>query len=162
MKTEKITEWLVVPQSDINKPESKNHNGVKIQFMLSPADVPIAWRERLDDAEGKPGIYIIEFKYLSSPEPVRTAEHGDGVEVIFGKNSKRVYSIAIDLNKVFHAAENDEIQLELKLGLAADHSVEQLEHEGTLRSGNADAIRRFLKPVTKGGEHLFSNLIHGY
>jgi hypothetical protein len=159
MSTEKITEWLTVPQSDINKPESKNRNGVKIQFMLSPADVPVAWREILDDSESKPGKYIIEFKYYSSPEPTKLAEHGDGVQVVVGRNSKRIYSIIIDLMKVFDACENTKI--ELKLGLAADHSVEQLEHEGALSSGNADAIRRFLKPVTKGGELLFSHLAHG-
>lgn len=153
MKSERTSEWSDVPAKEINKPKERNQQGVKIQFMLSPSDIPAAYR-----AVDKDGKYIIEFKYLSSPEPTRTTEQGDGVSLEIGKNSRRIYKIILT-PKSLCANESKSVEIEIKFIISADNALKEMEKSGILNSGNTDAIRRFLKPATKGKEHLFGELI---
>lgn len=146
MSTEKnTTQWESVPVKDLNKPVTKDQNGVKIQFMLSPSDVPAAWRARKVEKENSGHQYEIEFKYLSSPEPVRIESQGNGVELEVGKNSKRIYKIILNPSEI---CENEsEVQVEIRMGVLVKDVVKKQEKSGVLNEGNLNALLRFFNPI---------------
>lgn len=144
MKPEFINDWVTVSQNLINKPESKNVRGVKIQFMLPPSDVPSATRAWINESEGRPGWLAIDFKYLTSPEPQKMLDEKDGTRFLVGKNSGRIYQISFDIKKLVAQGEEGEIQI--RFGSLAEHQVDAYTHsfEHQINQGNADAIKRLL------------------
>lgn len=169
MSTETTRQWLTVHQSDINKPKTKTQDGIKIQFMLSPSDIPTAWREYRDKSNGTHGFHVIEFKYLASAEPTQIIAHSNEVQMEIGKSSKRVYKIKINLDEVLKKINSHEIEsenpkketesnrnieaeekTEYEISTTTDKLVaEELKALGDVGSGNADAIQRIVKPKRK-------------
>lgn len=144
MNPEFTNEWVNVSQQLINKPESKNVKGVKIQFMLSPSDVPTATRAWVDNAEGEPGRLNIEFKYLVSPEPQKQLDEQDGTRFLVGKKSGRIYQISLDIRSLI--AQGDQGEIHIGFGGLAEHHVDAFSrsHGHQVNKGNADAIKRLL------------------
>lgn len=156
MRNEYSADWSSVAAKELNKPETKNQQGVKIQFMLSPADIPTAYR-----AYGLDGLFFVEFKYLGSTEQTKTLEEQKGVSLEVGKNSRRIYKITVDPAVLCRGQEAD-VEVEIKFAVSADNALKEMKKTGALNQGNADAIRRFLSPAFLGREHLFDQHSFGH
>ncbi|MDG9758697.1 hypothetical protein N7365_11365 [Pseudomonas sediminis] len=145
------TEWVTVPQGDINKPERVYRDGAGFQFMLAPSDVPVAFRI-LMEPESSPKTMIIEFKYLSAPEDTTLVSHKDGISAEVGKLSMKLYRLYVDLAAVAaHVANSLNAKIDFAIPVMSD-SVERFGHDGQLRSGNADAVKRLI--------NIKSNFLH--
>lgn len=155
MNAEHTLNWSDVAVDEINKPETKNQQGVKIQFMLSPTDIPTAYR-----AYNKDGMLYVEFKYLGTHESTRVLQERDGLSLDVGKNSRRIYKITVDPRSLLKTGED--VEIEIKFAISAENALKAMKKAGSLNSGNADAIRRFLEPATAGKEQLFSQLSFGH
>lgn len=149
-------EWSSVSAKALNKPVTKDRNGVKIHFMLSPSDVPVAWRSLRASSPGQSDKFIIEFKYLSAQEPTKIESQENGVSFEVGKKSKKIYKIILDSADL--CADRSEVQVEIIMGVVAQHALEKTAKSSDVNSGNLDAITRFLHPAAK----LFSGLHHSY
>jgi hypothetical protein len=122
-------EWISVSQHELNEVESKEQRGIKLQFMLSPADLPTAWRGyHLADT-----TVVVEFKYLSSNESKLIEHQGEGVSLEVGKNSKRIYRIILDVTKIpFSGA------------IMVSRAAVALEQSHGLNKNNSEVIQKFL------------------
>lgn len=149
-------EWSSVSAKALNKPVTKDRNGVKIHFMLSPSDVPAAWRTLRISSPGEADRFVIEFKYLSSQESTKIEDQGDGVSLERGKRSKKIYKIILDSADL--CAEQSEVQVEIKMSIVAQHAIEKTAKNRDINTGNLDAITRFLQPAA----NLFSGMHHSY
>lgn len=137
------TDWVTVPQGDINKPERVYKDGAGFQFMLAPSDIPVAFRIRLEP-EGAPDTMILEFKYLSTPEDTTLVSQTDGVKAEVGKLSMKLYRLYVDLAAVAEKVSNEQSsRIDFAIP-AMFHTVEKFGHDGKLRSGNADAVKRLI------------------
>ncbi|EPP2912985.1 hypothetical protein ACUNTK_005114 [Pseudomonas aeruginosa] len=143
--------WVVVPQNDINKPERIYKDGTGFQFMISPSDIPVAFRVLLVPKD-QPKDIVVEFKYLSSHEETKTVHHQDGVRAEVGKISSKIYKLLLDIATIEKKANSNKFEFDVAMPVLA-HSVEAFEHEGSLKSGNADAIKRVI--------NIRNNLFHG-
>lgn len=95
MHTPKLEEWISVSQQDLKEVESSKQRGITLQFMISPADMPTAFRViQLKDSE-----FVVEFKYLAGSEAKTLESREDGVLLEIGRNSKRIYKIYLDVSK---------------------------------------------------------------
>lgn len=155
MEAERKSEWVMIPSKDINKPERIYKDGAGFQFMISPSDIPVAYRMVMESG-AKPVQYVIEFKYLSGPEERKTVAHKDGVTLEVGKLSQKIYKVMIDLAVAAKAEGRTSYKLEFVVPVL-EHSVEAFEHEGALRTGNADAVKR----VIKIGNNLVHSMVAG-
>ena len=70
MKINQISDWITVSQEEINKPTSETKNGIKIHFMISPFDVPVA--TRAGDVGDLAGITILMLQVLTREDPRQT------------------------------------------------------------------------------------------
>jgi hypothetical protein len=143
--------WIEVSQKEVNKPQSSKVQGVTVQLMLSPLDVPNATRARVDDETSD---FIVEFKYLSGSEPMITLPQGDGVSFVLGKNSRKIYQIVLDHDH-FKSQKCDQIDLTIGLQLA-ETEVEQFENvtqKKKLRAGNITAIKNLLTGSMVSNNH---------
>jgi hypothetical protein len=162
MKPEFVNEWVTVSQQLINKPESKNVRGVKIQFMLPPSDVPSATRAWIDESGGPRGVINIEFKYLASPEPQKTLAENDGLRFVVGKNSGRIYQMILDVVSVCGPEVQGDIQI--GFGIRADQAKQVEEYARShdeINQGNAGAINRLFTPQEGKGELPINSLLTG-
>jgi hypothetical protein len=153
MKSNLVSDWISVSQEAINKPKSEEKNGIKIHFMISPFDIPVATRASLDNSKGEPGIYILEFKYISTEEKTLHIPKGTrGVSLEVGKNSRKIYRIEMDLAKVVDVLGND---IQVAINFNVDNTIKEMEGDksSVVSHGNADAIRRIFSP-RKGATHL--------
>ncbi|MBF8774452.1 MULTISPECIES: hypothetical protein [Pseudomonas] len=153
MKSNLISDWISVSQEAINKPQSETKNGIKIHFMISPFDIPVATRAGLDATKGEPGIYLIEFRYISSDEKT-TITHPEtkGISFEVGKNSRKIYKISIDLADIKTDIPDAEIQVALNFEIQSSLKELEAARFSSVNHGNADAIRRLFSP--QGGAHI--------
>jgi len=89
-----MNEWLPSGVS-ASLTKSEEIRGVKVEVSMSPYDVPTGVRGYTDAK-----FFVIEFKYMTSDERVRSVPHGDHVFVEVGVNSRRIYRIRIDTEKL--------------------------------------------------------------
>lgn len=136
--------WNNVDYSDVTEtttPSDKSNN-IKVSFMLSPLDVPSAWRAHKTDEN----TAVIEFKYYSAAEPTRNLNGGRGVTVQVGKNSKRIYAIALDIPTFLSSRSAQPVEVDIALGTATQRTMDQLDSEGKIKASNAKAISNIFKP----------------
>lgn len=74
--------------------------GVQSSSWPSPYDIPEAARAVFD---GSKKLLLIQFKYINE-EQIKRVEDEDGVRFGRGRNSRRLYEIAIDMDKVTEVA----------------------------------------------------------
>ena len=122
-------EWISVFQHELNTVESHERGGIKLQFMLSPADLPTAWRAYPVEQN----TFAVEFKYLSGNEAKYFESLDDGVTLEVGKNSKRVYRIVLDLLRIPSPGE-----------IMINRAAGALEQSHSLNKRNSDVIHKFL------------------
>lgn len=130
------TGWVSISQKDINQPSKHEvFNGSKTHFMLSPSDIPIAYRSNRENIDAKNFVFHIEFRYLSQSETLKNIRLPGDLEISIGTKSKRIYSISMQLNRELLPEISDlDSYIESKIG-----------HEpGQFSGGNRDAIRRVL------------------
>lgn len=134
------TEWISISQGDINQPSGTERlNGSRTQFMLSPSDIPRAYRIYWESINDQLTRFFIEFKYLSESESKKLNKGFGDLEIYTGTNSKRIYKLSILLDKekvksAYNSAQYAESQINL-------NEVTQDTH---LSPGNQDAIRRLM------------------
>lgn len=134
-----LEEWISVSQHELTEVDSKEQRGLTLQFMVSPADLPTAWRV----THLKGDTVEVEFKYLGSSEPKHTEHCPNNIALEVGKNSKRIYKIRLDLLCVPSSGA-------LMISRAAD----VLEHGSRLNKSNSEAIHRFLTSKASNPEIL--------
>ncbi|WP_158664905.1 hypothetical protein [Pseudomonas sp. SWI44] len=151
MKSNHISEWITVSQEEINKPTSENKNGIKIHFMISPFDVPVATRAGVEESDKGPGTYFLEFKYISEEKNSRIINGDTGIQFEVGKNSRKIHKIMIDLSKFTDGISDSELNVAVSFNI--DESLKDLESGSSnlVNSNNADAIRKIIRG-SKGSE----------
>ena len=131
--------WTEVDYSDINGlkiEKNYSNDNVKLSLMLSPMDVPIAWRHLEED-----GKVILEFKYVSNGESVLSKDVGN-ISFELGKNSRRIYRIIVDLaGFMASGVQKGRIEFELKLAEATT----ELKEAGVVKKPNAKAIMNMIE-----------------
>lgn len=133
------TGWISISQKDINQPSKHEiFNGSKTHFMLSPSDVPIAYRSNRENIDDKTFVFHIEFRYLSQSETIKNLRLSDDLEVSIGTKSKRLYAISMQLNK-------DALPDTIDLDSYIESRIDRVKRDSDQFSGgNRDAIRRVL------------------
>jgi hypothetical protein len=114
-------EWISVSQHELNEVESKEQRGIKLQFMLSPADLPTAWR----------GYHLNSTTVAVESKVIQ--DQGDGVSIEVGKNSKRIYRIILDVMKIPSSG-----------AIMVSKAAGALEHSQGLNKNNLEVIQKFL------------------
>lgn len=144
MKINQISDWITVSQEEINKPTSETKNGIKIHFMISPFDVPVATRAGVEESDSGPGIYFIEFKYISEEKNSRTVDGENGIQFEVGKNSRKIHKIMIDLQKF--TSDTNDAALNIAVNFNINLSLQDIENSKSalVNSTNADVIRRII------------------
>lgn len=134
-----LIDWKNIPENVVTNIEVNKFRGVRNTEISSPWDTPRAFKIVYDD--GDEFIRIL-LRYLSESEPKKTTKSKDGCTwVTMGKNSKRVYEVAIDIrdlhiNLVKEGAKGNE---------AAKKAVKQLTKslnklKGLTNKANLDAL----------------------
>lgn len=151
MKKNNSIDWNFIPQSEINKPELSHDRGVKIQFMMSPFDVPSAFRAKLDRTRE---FLIVEFRYLSGSdsEPKKDIADQDGVHFTIGKRSKRIYRIAVKLQSISENVDADNgYKINESLLKRASAYVKRYMRNDNYSTGNTAAMEKCLDWSLKHG-----------
>lgn len=139
--TDRGSGWIHVRYSKVSESQDEKKHGVTIRVMTSPLDVPDMWRHEIrQNAHGKYEV-VFEFRYLSSPESLRTLEEG-GIRLEIGKNSKRIYLMVIPM--LANADTGDEVQINLDIH-KVEEKIEAWEKDKDLRPAHANVIQNFLK-----------------
>ncbi|EIU7182441.1 hypothetical protein F6S41_20950 [Pseudomonas aeruginosa] len=132
-------EWISVSQKDINKPSKPQiYNGARTQFMMSPSDIPSAFRYSIDEDAHSDKIHgTIEFKYLSESETLRKLSTDSNMEIEVGTQSGRVYKISFtitraEFNRIQNAHPHDD----------AKYYLSGLDHINSKKIRNKSAIQR--------------------
>ncbi|MGE4125350.1 MAG: hypothetical protein AB7E59_08830 [Pusillimonas sp.] len=147
--TNSTADWVSVHYEDILHSEKQRKKGLTVRFMASPLDVPDMWRHGVRSTDDGGRELICDFKYLATKEPTKAFEK-DGVKLSVGKNSRRVYQIAIPLPR--HPQDGDEF--ELKIELAIQEKIQSLKDEAHLRPTHWDIIKGMLqRPNITGASH---------
>jgi len=137
--------WTDVDYSEVGnvtiEKNPSNHN-IKLSLMVSPMDVPVAWRHLDDD-----GKVTLEFKYLSATESLVNRNIEDNITFVLGKNSKRIYKIVVDVKGfVSMGARKGEVSIELvQVGEVANNATSALNERGVVKKPNAKAIMHMLE-----------------
>jgi len=149
--TNSPADWVSVHYEDVRQSGSsqkKKNNGVTVRFMASPLDVPDMWRHDLRETDDGGVELLCEFKYLATKEPTRDFEK-DGVKLSVGKNSRRVYRIAIPLPQTPQKGD----MFELKVELAVEEKIRSLNDEKDLRPSHWEIIKGMLRRPNLGPLH---------
>ena len=129
-----MSRWIQVDQKTVNPPRLERHQGVNLQVMVSPYDVPEAIRGEYDQGIKK---FVVELKYLSAEEPpYEKLTKGGGIVLYVGERTKRIYRIEIDVDAL------DATQVSLIIGRLED-AIDELP--AVTRSGNYGAAKRAIE-----------------
>jgi hypothetical protein len=122
-------EWI--PIANLSpRPERRNLQGVRVDLLVSPYDVPSALRgEYLRDK----GCFLIEFKYISNEETYEKPEM-ENVTVRLGRNSGRLYAIELNVKALKATSVELRIKIAEELKNVLTHLIEQPRSQ--LRSSN--------------------------
>ncbi|WP_421684488.1 hypothetical protein HKW98_09075 [Stutzerimonas urumqiensis] len=134
------SDWNSVSQEQINADHQEEQKGITLRFTLSPTDMPIAWRERQVTTNNGKRIVIIEFKYLSETEPRKPETRGRCIHFDIGKNSRRIYQITIDADRILSEHNSSDLQIEL----VTEAIRTSIDSEPTLNRGNSEAIMKII------------------
>jgi hypothetical protein len=114
-----MTEWSQVDTRAINQEIEKEIQGVRVKVSFSPYDVPIQFR---GFREPNGSFFIIEFKYINDEKTVSNKSSPNApIELEIGENSKRIYKIKVDVEKLKCAAVRLEIDTIEKNVVGAIH-----------------------------------------
>jgi hypothetical protein len=99
-------EWI--PIANLSpRPERRDSQGVRVDLLVSPYDIPEALR---GEYVREKGYFQIEFKYISSEDTYEKPEM-ENVTVRLGRNSGRLYAIELDVN----ALQATSVELRIKI-----------------------------------------------
>lgn len=138
--TSSPADWVNVHYADVRQSKESKKHGVTVRFMASPLDVPDMWRHSVHNTEDGGAEMVCEFKYLATKEPTKDFKK-DGVKLSVGKNSRRVYRIAIPLP----STPQDGDEFELKIELAVQEKIQSLSDQADLRTSHWDVIKGMLQ-----------------
>lgn len=140
--------WEKVDYSDVSAAWPSSDNTSNVEYLISPSDVPSAWRECIDPVRGDQSKVFMEFKYLSSSEPIKELM-SEGVTFKLGKNSNRVYEIELLLKNIGAMADKLErdgmSDLRYELEALTLRLVSRFLNSPEIREGNAEAIKSIIE-----------------
>ncbi len=114
--------WIPLRELRLNDEiEHRKLQGVKVDVLVSPYDIPEAVRG--DFIEGK-NRFVIEFKYISE-ESTRERLLEPNVKVRIGKNSSRLYAIDLDMKALDASAVSLRVQVAEALRNVLTHLIQQ-------------------------------------
>lgn len=137
-----LIDWKSIPENVVTNKEVQNVGGVRNSEISSPWDTPRAFKIVWDENDD---LIKVMLRYLSESEPKKTKKSSDGcVLVEVGKNSKRVYEIALN-TRILHV---NLVKQGAKGNEAAKKAVEQLSInlerlKGLTNKVNLDAIESY-------------------
>lgn len=134
-----VEKWLPLTEA-LSIRHKRDKNGDHTTWTLSPYDVPYAVHRTSDDALGR---CALTFKYITD-EPTYPQPLGDSLIAHLGKNSRRVYGLDLDMNRVTPADAPSEIV----------RWIEQLR-ESRPRHVSSDRYRMVERIIQASGEELF-------
>jgi len=117
------TPWIPLNQLALEEErvERKKLEGVKVQVLVSPHDVPKALRGYVSD-DGR--SFTIEFCYIS-PEPTVEKSLEPHVTAQIGKNSGRLYAIKLDMRSLQAKSVSLRVEVAETLRNVLTHLIEQ-------------------------------------
>ena len=115
------TNWLPVVSSEARPLlADREIGGIRFKSSLSPYDIPLAMRARIDDERQ---MFIVEFKYPTE-EPVVEKSSDCSASFEIGTLSKRLYRVNVDLRKM---GERIGVKVDSHMvALAADKAIEAI------------------------------------
>lgn len=143
-------EWIKLDPEKLNKPKLETIQGVEVEVMLSPYDVPDAVGGNYDKERKR---FVIEFKYASGDEPRSVEWHDQYVNFIVGRNSQRLYGLEIDVDAMNAHAVSLKV-LEEKVDKAIDDLGRKLTRRSRL--GNYGLAKEV---ISQSGRQLFGTLV---
>lgn len=129
-----MRQWIQVNANEVNIPRWEIRNGVEVQVVVSPYDVPVAVRGGYDEVAK---AFAIDFKYPSEEEEHVPKTVSDHITCFIGAKSRRLQRILIDVDKF----DSDRIMLQVQ-GLA-DKFPEINQHPS--RRGNIETASKLLR-----------------
>lgn len=154
--TSSAADWVSVHYEDIRQSKTSSKKGVTVRFMASPWDVPDMWRHGVQTTDAGEHALVCEFKYLATKEPTKAFEL-DGVRLSVGKNSRRVYQIAIPLPS--SPQRGGEIELKIELAI---EEIQSLKSKADLRPTHWDIIKGMLqRPILQALQQPGLSHSHG-
>lgn len=130
-----------VKQSEINEAVSENVKGVTVKVMLSLFDVP---REASADYDKDARVFRLRFDYIGGEEQTIERPSGEGISLVVGKHSERLYGIDIALAALLQASIVD-LNSELVINVAEDRIANYRRNNPKLKSRSFEAVNRVLK-----------------
>lgn len=92
-----MAEWIKLDQVALDQPSTESMHGADIEVHLSPYDIPEAARGYLSNDRR---TFVLEFRYITTQEPLVTENPMHAVTVHVGRHSQRLYRLEIDLAKL--------------------------------------------------------------
>lgn len=130
--------WHNVSPSTISKLMDEEEPNTGFTFLISPLDIPAAWRSSDEDL-GNEDCATIEFKYLSSPEHFKSVKLFSSVLLDIGKDSKRIHKI--HFTKCRHESRSEKFDEFPYVTLETfKNALQELKAKEHLRKGNIDSI----------------------
>jgi hypothetical protein len=87
-----MTEWVLVDTETVTKPAPREIHGVTVEVVLSPYEIPDAFRGYYDNERDR---FIIEFRY-PDPEDWRLQSDNKNIGVRVGQHSGRIYGFEVN------------------------------------------------------------------
>src|ERR1035438_7110729 len=125
-------QWITVRESESLPLEKRSLEGVRVDVLVSPYDVPEGVRGALREG-GKQ--FVIEFKYISDEDTVEK-QQDDNVKLRVGRNSGRLYALELDMTK-----------------FNANHIKLRLEVAEALKNVLTHLVKQPLSPLRRSEEH---------
>ena len=142
-----MNHWLTLDTEDLASfPETKKMiRGREISVVVSPYDVPKAVRSYMD---GQTNTLVVEFRYLSNEEPT-VEQISEGVSVLAGKHSGRIYALRIPQQP----STGNPVHVRLHTADEAEHAIDRIDRRNTssLNHGMAKRILNRLQDQLFGG-----------
>src|SRR2546421_4344000 len=112
--------WIPLDIRQFTAWKPRELNGVMVEVCISPFDVPDAVAAYPDKENGQ---FVIQFKYRTDEPLAEELIHTPHATVQVGKNSKRIYKIAVDVKSL---TPDQMVGLNLKVQSQFEQSIDDL------------------------------------
>lgn len=147
------SDWHMIEPDHISKFASseKDCSGKGFVFYISPMDVPSAWREKCIESLNGISWKKVEFKYMGSPENVKSVDVSSWLKIDVGKRSGRIYAILLGED---HLVKNgDCFDLDEESYLQLKSNLESTKSSQSLSEGNVESIFIIIEDECKFGDY---------
>lgn len=118
-----MSDWIRIDPSLSSEAIAPEQEGVQINLIMSPFDVPRFMRGSFDAASRR---FIIEFKYIGE-EPIKRQESDKNITLRVGKHSGRLYGIEVNVEELGVNAVQLRVHIPKVIDNAIDKQIQRLE-----------------------------------